>query len=105
MGLFTRHTDAGEVASLPAREAMTLPQLTVVSADHNWIIAEEDYPSFYDHDPENEGRYYEADPGENCDFHYGCEHTESGGYFGSSGETGRCYCACGFWYDRYAWGL
>jgi hypothetical protein len=87
----------------PAEDYL-LPPLTVVSGGADWIIAAEDFESFYHHGP-NGDEYFEADPGEDADFHYDCEHTEFGGYFSYSDATGRIYCACGYWYDRYAWGL
>jgi hypothetical protein len=77
--------------------------LTIVVDGGDWVIAEEDYDTNYaDADPDGDGPF-EADPGHWWDFHDGCEEGE--GYFDSGTETGRTYCGCGFWYDRYYWGL
>ncbi len=79
----------------------------IVTWGGDWVIAVENYDTYYEHDATDDDDWrglrpepirYEGEP-------YGDWCTDCDVYFGTSEDTGRYYCGCGFWYDRWFWGL
>ncbi len=95
MGVFTRHR------ADPGGPPIELGPLTVVCDGGDWLIALEEYPAFYTHmRDDDDADPGEADPGDNADWCMDCNV-----YFDAGEDTGRTYCGCGFWYDRYFWNI
>ena len=93
-GLFAGHR------ADPTGTPIHIGQLNVVCDGGDWVVALDNHDAFYQHmNPDGRGPF-ESDPSDQSDWCMDCNT-----YFNACEETGRTYCGCGFWYERYFWNL